>query len=154
MTNANFCTQYARHSMKPKYPDLCFLCVATALLFPASADARVVGRLRAMTQATVKIEVTGGPIIYIDPTGTITTAADADFILLTHNHGDHQSTAVMTQLRKPTTVFVSSAPGVPALQQAFAGANILAVSPGTKLTLGGIDVETVAMYNIVKTGHP
>ncbi|HUR56965.1 MAG TPA: MBL fold metallo-hydrolase, partial [Opitutaceae bacterium] len=118
------------------------------------AAAREVGRLHVMTNATVKIEVTGGPIIYIDPTGINTTPADADFILLTHNHGDHQSTAVMTRLRKPSTVFVSSPPGVPALQAAYPGATIEAVTPGQRFTLGGVEVETVPMYNIVKTGHP
>jgi hypothetical protein len=131
------------------------LLAALAFAFSAApAFARVVGRLYALTQATVKIEVTGGPIIYIDPTGINTTPADADFILLTHNHGDHQSTAVMTRLRKASTVFVSSPPGVPALQTAFAGATIHAVTPGTKLTLGGIEIETVPMYNVVKNNHP
>src|SRR6185503_15357673 len=45
-------------------------------------------------------------------------------------------------------------PGVPQLQQNYAGATIHAVTPGTKLTLGGIEVETVPMYNIVKNNHP
>ena len=128
-------------------------CLLAALVAMPTASARVVARLYALTQATVKIEVTGGPIIYIDPTGITTTPADADFILLTHNHADHQSTAVMNRLRKASTVFVSSPPGVPALQTAYAGATIHAVTPGTTLTLGGVEVETVPMYNIVKTGH-
>jgi L-ascorbate metabolism protein UlaG (beta-lactamase superfamily) len=119
----------------------------------ASADARVVGRVYAMTQATVRIEVTNGPIIYIDPTGISASPADADLILLTHNHADHQEVATMTRLRKPTTVFVSSPPGVPQLQQNFAGAAVHAVTPGNKLTLAGVEIETVPMYNVVKTNH-
>lgn len=131
------------------------VCLLAALLATASASARVVGRVHALTQATAKIEVTGGPVIYIDPTGIDTSPADADFILLTHNHGDHQSIPVLTRLRKPGTVFVSSPPGVPALQNAFPGATILPVIPGQKLELGGIEVETVPMYNVVKTTrHP
>jgi L-ascorbate metabolism protein UlaG (beta-lactamase superfamily) len=125
-----------------------------ALAAAAPLGARVVGRLYAMTQATVKIEVTGGPIIYIDPTGINTSPADADFILLTHNHGDHQSTAVIGRLRKATTVLVSSPPGVPALQTAFPGTTIHAVTPGARLTLGGVEIETVAMYNIARNNHP
>src|SRR5688572_24530041 len=85
----------------------------TAATLAAPSSARVVGRVHAMVQATVKIEVTGGPIIYIDPTDITTTPADADIILLTHNHGDHQQVATLTRLRKPGTVFVSSPPGVP-----------------------------------------
>lgn len=130
-------------------------CLLAALLTATHAGARVVGRVHALTQATAKIEVTNGPIIYIDPTGIDTTPADADFILLTHNHGDHQSVPVLNRLRKPGTVFVSSPPGVPALQTAFPGATILAVIPGQKFELAGIEVETVPMYNVVKTTrHP
>jgi L-ascorbate metabolism protein UlaG (beta-lactamase superfamily) len=131
-----------------------FIPAAAALAVVAATHARVVGRLHALTQATVKIEVTGGPVIYIDPTGINTSPEDADYILLTHNHGDHQSVAVINRLRKPTTVFVSSPPGVPQLQQNFAGATIHAVTPGAKLMLGNVEVETVPMYNVVKNNHP
>jgi L-ascorbate metabolism protein UlaG (beta-lactamase superfamily) len=130
------------------------IALLTAVSLASVASARVVGRLYALTQATVKIEVTGGPVIYIDPTGITATPADADFILLTHNHGDHQSTAVINRLRKPGTVIVSSPPGVPALQTGIAGATIQAVTPGAKFNLGGIEIETVPMYNVVKNNHP
>ncbi len=121
--------------------------------FAAVAEARVVGRVHAMSQATVKIEVTGGPIIYIDPYRLTTTPADADFILITHNHADHQSIADINRVRKASTVFVSSPPGIPALQQGVAGATIHAMTPGSRITLGGVDIEAVPMYNIVKTNH-
>src|SRR5687767_11999791 len=101
-----------------------------------TAFARVVGRVHRMTQATVKIEVTGGPVIYIDPFQLTTMPADADFILITHNHGDHQSVADINRVRKASTVFVSSAPGVPALQTSFAGATVHAMGPGQRITLG------------------
>ena len=139
--------------MKPALRSILYASAALAAV--ATTHARVVGRVYAMNQATVKIEVTGGPIIYIDPTGITTTPADADYILLTHNHGDHQEVATMTRVRKPSTVFVSSPPGVPALQNNFAGATIHAVTPGSKLTLGSVEVEAVPMYNVVKTNrHP
>ncbi|HEY1109540.1 MAG TPA: MBL fold metallo-hydrolase, partial [Opitutaceae bacterium] len=125
-----------------------------AVLFAAQAHARVVGRVHALGQAGVKIEVTGGPVIYIDPYRLTTTPADADYILITHNHGDHQSLADINRVRKASTVFVSSPPGVPALQTAYAGSTIHAVAPGSRLMLGGVEVETVPMYNIVKNNHP
>ncbi len=131
--------------------------IAISALMTPPVAARVVGRVYNYSpagQATVKIEVTGGPIIYIDPTGFTTTPADADFILLTHNHGDHQATAIITRVRKASTVLVSSPPGVPALQTAFPGTTIHAVTPGTRLTLGGVEVEMVPMYNVVKNNHP
>lgn len=125
-----------------------------ALLAAHVAQARVVGRVHTLGQAGVKIEVTGGPIIYIDPYRLTTTPADADFVLLTHNHGDHHSAADINRVRKVSTVFVSSTPGVPALQQAYAGSTIHAVTPGAGLNLGGVEIETVPMYNIVKNNHP
>lgn len=129
------------------------LCLA-ASVFAATASARVVGRVYRMQQATVKIEVTNGPILYIDPTDAALTTADADIIFLTHNHGDHQNIATLQRLRKPTTIFVSSPPGAGALIQNFSGAAIHAVIPGTRLTLGTIEVEMVPMYNIARNNHP
>ncbi|MEO6246113.1 MAG: MBL fold metallo-hydrolase [Opitutaceae bacterium] len=140
-----------------KLPHLARLSAWSVLVFhclAGTSGARVVGRLQALTQATVRLEVTGGPIIYIDPTGNPPTSGDADFILLTHNHSDHQSTAVITRLRKASTVLVSSPPGVPALTAAFPGTPIMAVTPGQKFLLGTVEVETVPMYNVVKNNHP
>lgn len=127
-----------------------------------SVSARVVGRLHVngpLTNATAKIEVTGGPIIYVDPAVLpATTPADADFILITHSHGDHQELASINRIRKAGTVIYSSPPGVPALTNALAaaGVTINAVTPGQKFTIGGIEVETVPMYNLARPnpGHP
>ncbi len=124
------------------------------LLSAVSVEARVVGRLYHGIQATVKIEVTGGPIIYLDPNGIVTTPADADYILLTHNHSDHQSSPVLSRVRKPGTVFISSPPGVPALQRDFPVATIRSVTPGDRLTLGSVEIETVPMYNLTRSNHP
>ncbi len=135
-------------------------CLCAALFAASSASARVVGRLHVngpATNATAKIEVTGGPIIYIDPAVLpATTPADADFILITHNHGDHQELASINRIRKPGTVIYSSPPGVPALTTGLAGTGVTinAVTPGQKFTIGGVEVETVPMYNVVRNNHP
>lgn len=132
-------------------------CAIAASAAVVSSHARVVGRVHAFApagQASVKIEVTGGPIIYIDPTGFTTTPADADLILLTHNHGDHQSIPIINRVRKANTVIVSSPPGVPALTAGLPGTTIHAVIPGQTITLNGVEIETVPMYNVVKNNHP
>ncbi|MBL9186771.1 MAG: MBL fold metallo-hydrolase [Opitutaceae bacterium] len=140
-------------------PRIALLFAAAALLVPASASARVVGRLHVngpATNATAKIEVTGGPIIYVDPAVLpATTPADADFILITHNHGDHQEIASINRIRKPGTVIYSSPPGVPALSAnaSLGGTPVVAVTPGQRFTIGGVEVETVPMYNVVRTNH-
>lgn len=141
---------------------LALAAAVAALIAISSASARVVGRLHVngpVTNATAKIEVTGGPIIYIDPAQIpATTPADADFILITHNHGDHQELASINRIRKPGTVIYSSPAGVPALTTALAaaGVTINAVTPGQRFTIGGVEVETVPMYNLVRPnpGHP
>ena len=137
----------------------CLVVLVATLAFVEHAAARVVGRLYVngpVTNATAKIEVTGGPVIYVDPVQLTTTTADADFILITHSHGDHQSIADINRVRKPSTVIYSSPPGVPALMTNFAGVTINAVTPGQKFTIGGVEVETVPMYNAVRPnpGHP
>ncbi|MBI5689398.1 MAG: MBL fold metallo-hydrolase [Verrucomicrobia bacterium] len=138
-----------------KSPALIRTALLLALAVSLPANAKTVGRVFAMQQATVRIVVTGGPTIYIDPTDPTVPPADADFILLTHNHGDHQSIPILTRLRKPGTVFVSSPPGVPALMTNFPTATIQAVTPGMKFDLGGVEVETVPMYNRIKlNNHP
>ncbi len=133
--------------------------LVTVIAFAAlqHAAARVVGRLHVngpVTNATAKIEVTGGPIIYVDPVQLTATTADADFILITHNHGDHQSIADINRVRKASTVIYSSPPGVPTLMTNFPGVTINAVTPGQKFTIGGVEVETVPMYNVVRNNHP
>lgn len=141
---------------------LALAAAVAALIAISSASARVVGRLHVngpVTNATAKIEVTGGPVIYVDPAQIpATTAADADFILITHNHGDHQELASINRIRKPGTVIYSSPAGVPALTTnlAAAGVTINAVTPGQRFTIGGVEVETVPMYNLVRPnpGHP
>lgn len=45
-------------------------------------------------------------------------------------------------------------PGVLALTNALAGVTINAVTPGQKFTIGGIEVETVPMYNVTRNNHP
>jgi L-ascorbate metabolism protein UlaG (beta-lactamase superfamily) len=138
------------------------LALFATLSFTLVTYARVVGRLYVngpATNATAKIEVTGGPVIYVDPAVLpATTAADADFILITHSHGDHQEIASINRVRKPGTVIYSSPPGVPALSTnaTLGGTPVNAVTPGQKFTIGGVEVETVPMYNIARPnpGHP
>ncbi len=148
-----------------KLPRLAVRSLLAALALPvfaSLASARVVGRLYVngpVTNATVKIEVTGGPTIYVDPAVLPAgTPADADFILITHSHGDHQELASINRVRKPGTVIYSSPPGVPALMTnlAAAGVPINAVTPGQRFTIGGVEVETVPMYNVARPnpGHP
>jgi L-ascorbate metabolism protein UlaG (beta-lactamase superfamily) len=136
----------------------CLVGATVALALAESASAFVAARLFVngpATNATAKIEVPGGPIIYVDPVLLpATTPADADFILITHNHPDHQELASINRIRKANTVIYSSPPGVPALMSNLAGVTINAVIPGEKFVIRGIEVETVPMYNIVKNNHP
>ncbi len=62
------------HSLRPKFG----ACLLAAILTAATTAARVVGRVYAMNQSTVKIEVTNGPIIY--RTAALPVAAPGELV--------------------------------------------------------------------------
>jgi L-ascorbate metabolism protein UlaG (beta-lactamase superfamily) len=85
-----------------------------------------------------------GKVIWIDPVG-VPAAEKADFILLTHNHGDHYSPADIKKLSGPQTVVLA----------AFDGPGLKRVKPGDSLKFGALGIEAVPAYNIRKTSfHP
>ena len=73
----------------------------------------------------------------------------ADVILITHGHQDHLSPGDIEKIRGEKTVVV-----VPRGCEAGLKGNIRTVTPGAKITVGGVDVEAVPAYNIGKRFHP
>lgn len=98
--------------------------------------------------ASVRIE-TGSKNIYIDPVTRLGNwSADyskmpkADYIFITHEHGDHYDAAAIEALSKEGTVVVLNKRCADMLGRGMAMKN------GDKNTLdGGIDVEAVPAYN-------
>jgi L-ascorbate metabolism protein UlaG (beta-lactamase superfamily) len=73
----------------------------------------------------------------------------ADVILITHGHQDHLSPGDIEKIRGKNTVLV-----VPKGCEAGLKGNVRTVTPGAKITVGDVDVETVPAYNIGKRFHP
>lgn len=106
------------------------------------------------TQNSIRIRSSNGTI-YIDPFRLEETFADADYILITHDHFDHYSPEDIQKAAKSGTILI-----VPEKMQAKARAElktadrITAVAPGNSYEIEGLKFETVPAYNIMKPFHP
>ena len=84
-------------------------------------------------------------IIYIDPL-FYDPADKADIILITHLHDDHYVRRNVEALMKKGTIVVAPVD---------LGFGNRVMKPGTRATIGGIPIEAVPAYNVVKTSfHP
>ena len=84
----------------------------------------------------------GGKVMYIDPAqGTYDGLPQADYILITDNHGDHWVQANVDKLKKAGTVVI--APKVVA--EKYAGAVVM--SNGETKTFSDFKIEAIPMYN-------
>src|SRR3989304_528160 len=98
------------------------------------------------TQSTLLIS--NGKNIWIDPFRVTNGDPKADILFITHAHGDHLSLADMQKVVKAETVVV----GPP---DCIGGAPVdaskkVAVAPGDRRTIEGLDVEGVPAYTIDK----
>lgn len=109
--------------------------------------AKMLENLNWLGHASFKIA--GEKIIYIDPYQLKGENEKADIILITHSHFDHCSPPDIKKVQKSNTVIVAT----PDCKSDLSG-NIKTVKPGDKITVKGINVETVPAYNINKRFHP
>ncbi len=93
--------------------------------------------------------------IYIDPFHMKESPQDAAFLLITHDHYDHFSPEDIEKVVSVDTVLI-----VPekmqekAKQVADMVKKIVAVKPGEKYEVDGLEFETVPSYNSLKPFHP
>lgn len=59
---------------------------------------------------TVRFEVEGGPVVYVDPFQLEKEPHDADLVVVTHSHADHFSPADLRRVARADTCFASTAP--------------------------------------------
>jgi L-ascorbate metabolism protein UlaG (beta-lactamase superfamily) len=105
-------------------------------------DIKVLGNETVLFPSGFRVEAPG-LVVYIDPVG-VDKPVPADYILITHNHGDHFSPADIERLCDEATVVVGPGKVVKALKDR----QTTEVAPGERLELEGILVETVPMYNL------
>ena len=93
--------------------------------------------------------------VYIDPFQIDEEFHDAAFILITHDHYDHFSSKDIRKVAGKDTVLV-----VPDAMEEKTGEvydivkRIETITPGATFNIGGLEFETVPMYNILKPFHP
>jgi L-ascorbate metabolism protein UlaG (beta-lactamase superfamily) len=104
-----------------------------------------------LDNAGVMIE-SKGVRIYVDPVDLPNNYSDlpADAILITHEHGDHYQSTMITMLQKEDTLNVF--PAYMSAQVAFFDG--LAVVPGDTFLVGHINVTCFYMYTIPPEGYP
>jgi L-ascorbate metabolism protein UlaG (beta-lactamase superfamily) len=86
----------------------------------------------------------GPPVIYFDPWQLKGKLPKADLVLVSHEHHDHCSPDDVKKISGPGTVVLAGGNAAKDLPGARA------VKPGDRLTVAGVEVETVRAYNVNK----
>ena len=96
----------------------------------------------------------GGKVIYVDPF-KIAGGPEADLILITHDHFDHNSPDDVAKVAGAGTVLVGPADVAASYEGSpdFKG-EVRTLSPGGKIEIDGVAVEGVTAYNTNKKFHP
>ena len=111
------------------------------------------GNIKVLFHSSIRIATDAG-VVYVDPFKIEGEPKDADYILVTHEHYDHFSPEDIAKISKEGTVLA-----VPlnmrqkASQAESMVSSIETVEPGKTYKIGGIDIETVPSYNIMKPFH-
>lgn len=94
------------------------------------------------------IRLDGSTVVQFDPF-QISAGRQADLILISHDHYDHNSPEDLAKVRKDGSVIVTDA----ASAKKISG-DVRVVAPGDRLTVGGVDIEVHPAYNTDKEFHP
>ncbi|MGB7537471.1 MAG: MBL fold metallo-hydrolase, partial [Anaerolineales bacterium] len=96
----------------------------------------------------IKLE-SEGKVIYLDPVDLVglENLPKADWILITHDHGDHFSIKTIAALSTAETVAVS----IKKLQYTLSSLRFFPLAPGETTDAGGLQVQGVPSYN---DSHP
>lgn len=122
----------------------------------ATAHTIVVGpfTITPVYHATARVQL-GEQVIWLDPwsKGTLAGAPKADLVLITDLHQDHYDEAAIAAVSDPNTIVI--APAAVAEQRQAAGQTVQHVLPnGESLTLEGLTITAVPMYNLQRGPEP
>ncbi|MQA90741.1 MAG: MBL fold metallo-hydrolase [Gemmatimonas sp.] len=114
------------------------------------------GDLEITPFAGASVQITyGGTVIHVDPArGDYSNALPADLILVTDTPGDHLDPDLIAQLRKPGAPVVLSDRPEEARDEGSRARllevpNAIVMDNGDRLTLAGVPIEAVPMYDII-----
>ena len=92
--------------------------------------------------------VDGSKTIYFDPY-QIASDKPADLVLVTHEHFDHCSPEDVAKVQGTDTIIVTEKDAAAKLT-----GDVRIMSPGEKLAIDDISIESVPAYNVDKSFHP
>jgi len=130
--------------------------LARAKAYPADVEKARGGDLKItpVNHATLLLEA-GGKVILVDPTkgqgGATVDYSDVpkpDLILITDIHGDHMDQATIDKVKKASTIVVAPA----AVAKTITEAQV--INNGETKTIGGVSIEAIPMYNMVRGPQP
>lgn len=99
-------------------------------------------RITPIQHASLMIQA-GGKVLYVDPAqGSYDGLPQADYILITDNHGDHMAPALVDKLKKSGMVILAPK----AVAEKVTGATI--ISNGESKTIGDFKVDALPAYNL------
>lgn len=103
------------------------------------------------TQSSIKIVL--DKIIYFDPFEIDDNINDADFIFITHNHYDHFDRKSIEKVKSEKTIIIAPKTMEEEIKK-IKVKDYVCLNPNEKITIDGIDIETIPAYNILKNFHP
>jgi len=136
--------------MKPVYTLVLFIFMTVSVFSQTMSPSDIIKssagdiELTFIGHGTLMFKV-GNFVIHIDPvrsSGDYTNLPKADLILVTHEHGDHLDTTLISKLRKEGTVMLCNAKSAEQVKWA------VTVKPGDVRKIKDITVEAVYAYNI------
>lgn len=107
-------------------------------------------RIKVLHHACVRLE--GSITIYVDPYELKTAPHDADLILVTHGHYDHDSPEDIQKVAGAGSTLV--VPASEGQRTDFTGETLVTIAPGEAKELKGVTIRAVAAYNKMKPFHP
>ncbi|MCR5747923.1 MAG: MBL fold metallo-hydrolase [Lachnospiraceae bacterium] len=114
----------------------------------------MIDKIEVNTQNSIRISSSVGTI-YIDPLEIPDKKHDADFILITHDHGDHFSPEDIRRVAKADTILIVPGKMLGKAQQvADSVGRIETVKPAGHWEIKALEFETVPSYNLLKPFHP
>ncbi|MCK4835570.1 MAG: MBL fold metallo-hydrolase [Candidatus Aminicenantes bacterium] len=131
---------------------LMFLFMALEIHSEENKIMEITNNIHWLGHATVKISISG-KTIYIDPY-QIKKTDQADIILITHSHSDHLSPGDISKISSPNTIIIAPEDCLAKIKN-IPKEKTITSEPGFKKQVGGILIEAVPAYNIIKTNfHP
>lgn len=101
------------------------------------------------------IRIQGARVIYFDPYQITDEPHDADAIFITHDHFDHFDPASIEKILKDDTMMVIPKTSFNAWSDSgLIVTQVMQMSPGEKVDIGGLVIESVPAYNHLKPFHP